>query len=82
MHGCGCAFLHTSKVHEMMEGKTVWKGNVEVFDLSGHPQATKAYAWGYTDQQGEIQYIAILNTPPIDSPREAVQAAIASGVFN
>lgn len=65
----------------MMDGETVWEGDVETFELQGHPEATKAFAWGWTDAQGEIQYIAILNLPPIEGPREAVQAAIASGRF-
>lgn len=64
-----------------MNGDTVWSGDVEVFDLEGHPEATKAFGWGWEDAQGEIQWIAVLNKPPINSPREAVQAAIASGKF-
>ncbi|MEZ0275705.1 MAG: hypothetical protein ACAH88_12435 [Roseimicrobium sp.] len=63
----------------MMDGKTVWQGAVEIFGLTGHPTATKAFAWAYRDALGEIQSMAVLNAPPISSPREAVQAAIASG---
>ncbi len=81
MHGCPCTHLETATVHEMHEGKTVWAGSVEVFALEGHPKATKAFAWGWKDDAGDIQTIAVLNVPPIDSPREAVQAAIASGRF-
>lgn len=79
LHGCGCANLSTARVHEMMNGKTVWKGEVEVFDLTGDPKADKAFAWSWRDDAGEIRYIAVLNAPPISSPREAVQAAITSG---
>lgn len=79
MHGCQCAHEGTSHVHEIMDGKTVWEGDVETFTLSGHPQADKAFAWGYRDAAGEIRYLAVLNVPPIVSPREAVQAAIAGG---
>lgn len=78
MHGCSCQHEATSHVHEMMDGKTVWKGNVETFILENHPKATYAFAWGYTDKKGEIRYIAVLNVPPINSPREAVQAAIVA----
>lgn len=81
MHGVFCVHRATERVIELMDGKEVWNGNVEVFNLEGHSNATKAYAWGYKDDRGEIQYIAILNVPPIGSPREAVQAAIASGRF-
>ncbi len=78
MHGCPCSHVGNAKVHEMFEGQTVWEGEVEIFDLEGHPEATQAFAWGWKDDEGEIRYIAVLNIPPILSPREAVQAAIAS----
>ncbi len=79
MHCCACSHVSTSRVHEAMDGKTVWEGKVETFALEGHPKASRAFAWGYKDGAGEIQYVAVLNVPPINSPREAVQAAIASG---
>jgi hypothetical protein len=28
-----------------LKGSTVWEGMVHVFDLEGHPKATRAYAW-------------------------------------
>jgi hypothetical protein len=79
LHGCDCSHLSTAQVHEMMDGKTVWKGEVEVFELTGHPKADRAFAWSWMDDAGETHYIAVLNVPPIVSPREAVQAAIVSG---
>jgi len=81
MHGVSCSHIDTAHVVETMDGNEVWSGNVEIFELAGHPKATKAYAWGYEDENGEIQYMAVLNVPPINSPREAVQAAIASKNF-
>lgn len=53
-------------------------GFTDTFAIEGHPKATKAFAWAW-DDDGEVRYIAFLNVPPILSPREAVQAAIASG---
>ncbi|MBX7210823.1 MAG: hypothetical protein K1X78_21125 [Verrucomicrobiaceae bacterium] len=79
MHNCKAQHASAGLVHEMMDGKTVWKGNVEIFTLSGHPKADKAFAWAYRDENGEVEYLAVLSVPPINSPREAVQAAIASG---
>jgi hypothetical protein len=78
LHGCHCSHTGTAKVHEMMNGRTVWKGEVEIFNLAGHAKATKAYAWAYQDDAGETHYVAVLELPPIVSPRHAVQAAIAS----
>jgi hypothetical protein len=51
----------------------------EVFNLTGQPEAGKAFAWDWTDDSGEIRSLAVLNILPINFPREAVQAAIASG---
>ena len=79
MHRCKAKHKSAGFVHEMIDGKTVWKGNVDTFTLSGHPKATRAFAWAYRDETGEVQYLAVLNVPPINSPSEAVQAAIASG---
>ena len=79
LHGCHCTHSGTAQVHEMMNGRTVWKGEVEKFTLDGHPKASVAYAWSYEDDDGETRYVAVLELPPIISPRHAVQAAIASG---
>jgi hypothetical protein len=38
---------HLSPVHETFQGQTVWAGEVEVFDLVGHPKAKRCYAWAH-----------------------------------
>lgn len=80
MHGCDCSHLSTAKVIEQVEGNIIWNGQVEIFHLSGHNQASKAFAWAW-DNEGEPNYIAVLNMPPINDPSDAVKAAIASGSF-
>ncbi len=52
---------------------------VVTFKMTNHPKADKVFAWAFKDATGEIQHLAVLNVPPLLSPREAVQAAIASG---
>ncbi len=79
LHGCSCEHQTTGYIHEEMDGKTLWKGSVDTYALRDHPQATKAYAWSWKDEAGETRYVAILNVPPVTSPRAAVQAAIAGG---
>ena len=79
LHGCSCEHQTTGYIHEQMDGQTLWKGSVDTFELQGHPQATKAYAWSWRDDSGEPRHVAILNLPPVSSPRAAVQAAIATG---
>lgn len=78
MEGCPCSHAGTATVHEQMDGKTVWKGQVETFDLQGHPRAKRAFAWAYQDDSGETQFVSLLEQPPVVSPRAAVQIAIAS----
>jgi hypothetical protein len=43
--GPGATLAQSIPVRETFEGKTVWEGVVHVFDLAGHPTATRAYAW-------------------------------------
>jgi hypothetical protein len=78
LHNCGALFRATAEVHEIFQGKTVWKGEVEVFDLHGHPKAKRAYAWSHQegkDDKGE-RFVAVLELPPVNSPVTAVRASI------
>lgn len=82
LHGCGSKYLETVPVTEEFQGETIWQGEVEVFELKGHPKAKRAYAWGHTsgdDDQGR-GYVAVLELPPVDSPQTAVRAAIISEI--
>ena len=78
MHGCPCVWYRTSYVHEWLNGKSVWKGLVEVFTLIGHPTANMAFAWSWKDKAGEIRDFAVLKAPLIKSAAEAVRSVIAS----
>jgi hypothetical protein len=82
MHNCRCTYFGPVKVTESFEGLDVWSGEVEVFQLEGHPKANVAYGWAWKDANDEIQYIGILRLPPIQSATDAVKAAIASGTFS
>jgi hypothetical protein len=57
-------------------GKTAWQG-VHVFELEGHPMATRAYAWSSPiGASTKRRFFAVLHTDKINSPFEAVRAAI------
>jgi hypothetical protein len=49
---------------------------VDTFDLEGHPEATRCYAWSHITHEGKTRYVAVLHVPPVDSPQAAVRAAI------
>lgn len=77
-HGGTATFVQFVPIHEEHNGETVWDGTVAVFDLTDHPQATRAYAWSYERPDGKRRFFAVLHIPPIIGPREAVRAAIVA----
>jgi hypothetical protein len=81
LHGCDASYVESVPVVEEFEGETIWQGDVEVFDLTGHPKAKRGYVWGYivTDGGGR-RYFTVLELPPVDSPQTAVKAAIMSEI--
>ena len=65
---------------DRFRGQPVWEGIVHVFDLEGHPSATTAYAWSSPiEGSTRRRFYAVLGMPPINSPLEAVRAAIIAG---
>ena len=77
-HGCDSKHVEQVPVCEAYQGKVLWEGNVEVFDLIGHPKAKRCYAWAYDVETGS-RTLAVLELPPVISPLTAVRAAIAAG---
>ena len=79
MHGGTATLAQSAPVRETFEGKPVWEGVVHVFDLAGHPTATRAYAWSSPiEGSSKRRFFAVLHQPPVDSPQAAVQAAIVA----
>ena len=77
LHGVESSHLESVPIKETFEGKTVWDGIVEVFELHGHPKAPKAYAWAYeTDNPKRPRHVTVLHMGPVTSPLLAVRAAI------
>ena len=79
MHGGTATLVQSVPVHETFDGKTVWEGVVHVFDLAGHQTATRAYAWSSPiEGSAKRRFFAVLHTERINSPLEAVRAAIVA----
>jgi hypothetical protein len=78
VHGVEATHVESVPVKEMFRGETVWEGVVEVFDLAGHPTATRAYAWSHDtdDPANPKRHVAVLHLHPIKSAEDAVKAAI------
>jgi hypothetical protein len=78
LHGCAAVYASTVPVHEVFRGQTVWKGQVEVYDITGHPKAKRCYAWSHREgphHQGE-RFVAVLEIPPVEDAETAVRASI------
>ena len=81
-HGCDSKHVESVPVEESFQGKTIWKGIVEVFKLIGHATAKLCYAWGHAEKNTgkEVRIVTVLGIPPVDSPRKAVQASILNDI--
>src|SRR6266581_536568 len=79
MHGGTATLAQSVPVRETFEGEPVWEGVVHVFELAGHPTATLAYAWSSPiEGSTKRRFFAVLHTERINSPAEAVRAAIVA----
>jgi hypothetical protein len=77
MHHCKARMVQSTPVTEAHNGATVWEGLVHVFDLTGHPTATRAYAWSSPIKGSDKRrFFAVLHQGAIKSPADAVRAAI------
>jgi hypothetical protein len=78
-HGGVAKLVQSVPVHETFRGQSVWDGVVHVFDLTDHPNATRAYAWSSpVEGSDKRRFFAVLHTGPIKSPTDAVRAAIVA----
>jgi aminoglycoside phosphotransferase (APT) family kinase protein len=78
LHGVESTHLESVPVKETFQGKTVWEGVVEVFELKNHPKAARVYAWAHeTDYPKKPRrHVTVLHLGPITSALLAVRAAI------
>jgi protein-arginine kinase activator protein McsA len=76
VHGVDSQHVESIPVKETHQGRTVWEGVVEVFDLIGHPKAHRAYAWAHDGKHPKESSVAVLHLGKITSAAEAVRAAL------
>jgi hypothetical protein len=78
LHGVESRHVASVPVKETFQEKTVWEGVVGVFELIGHPKASKAYAWAHDmdDPKHPIRHITVLHMDSVTSPVLAVRAAV------
>lgn len=78
LHGSDASHVETVPVKEVFQGRTVWEGEVEVFDLHGHSESSRVYAWTHETEDADNlkRHVTVLHIPPVVSPETAVRAAI------
>jgi hypothetical protein len=78
LHGVHSTHVESVPVKEEFDGRVIWDGIVEVFQLHDHPDATHAYAWTHDtdDPKQPKRTITVLKIPPAVSPLTAVRVAI------
>jgi len=76
LHGCEATWVESVPVHEKSRDETVWEGDVQVFDVTGHPKATRVYAWSHATTGTNRQFHVVLHLPPVDGPVMAVKTAV------
>jgi len=74
LYGASSTFDRRVRVLEELDGEAVWHGDVLVFRLLDHPRSPCCYAW---EEEGEVT--AILHDDLVQSPADAVRAALGSG---
>lgn len=78
-HGVASAFAKSVRVARTSTGHTDWDGMVHVFDLKGHPKASRAFAWTSRISGGaQPRFFAVLQMGKIVTPVQAVKAASAA----
>jgi hypothetical protein len=84
LHGSEATHVETVPIKESFQGQTVWEGDVEVFDLDGHPKANRVYAWAHEtdDADRPTRHVTVLHIPPVTSPVLAVRASIIQDYRN
>lgn len=75
---CKAKHFKTVPVHLKHKGETMWEGEVEIFDLEGHPKAKRCYGWGFEKENGKTEFATVLELPPVTSPETAVKIYIVN----
>jgi hypothetical protein len=74
LHKADSEWVESVAVREQFGGVTLWDGDVEVFELTGHPKAKRCYGWTYGDPE---EFITILELPPATDAQSAVKVGVA-----
>ena len=77
-HGAEPTWVHSVEVAERFRELPDFRGTVHVYDLAGHPEAKRAYAWMSVGVHGERRPMAVLHVGVVDRPEAAVRATLVT----
>lgn len=73
---CSAEHIEDIRVTESFQQEVVWDGVVSVFKVD-HPKTDTCYAWDHAiDGSTKHKYYAVLKLPPVNTPQDAIRAAI------
>ena len=75
-YSCQALWLSAHLVHEAVPNRSLWTGQVHMFELRGHSTAAWCYAWASTAEDGYPTIHPCLHEPPVISPSAAVRHAL------
>ena len=79
LHGLDATWIESVPVHETHDGKTVWEGEVQVFEVK-HPKTSRVYAWSHATEGTKRRFHVVLGVAPVTGAQEAVRVAIVGEV--
>jgi hypothetical protein len=83
VHGAAARHIETVRVREVIRyaaspyEMVLWDGEVAVYEITGHPKATRCYAWTGKDWH-KPKTTTVLEMPPVDSPQAAVRDTLVA----
>lgn len=84
--GCRSKYVETTSVTECFHGfrgEVLWQRDVAVFEIEGHPEAARVYAWANKNPDRQsTRHLIVLEIPPVDSALTAIAAAMAASIVN
>ena len=77
LYDCSSRHVASFAVRKVSAGQTVWDGTVEEFELTDCRTAKTCHAWYYQERNRQRSF-SVLKIPPVYSPQNAVQLALAA----
>ena len=79
-YACKAAYRRSVSIQERLPEGREWKGQIEIFWLTGHPQAKRCFAWfePAAESGSESKIITVLEIPPVIGPATALRSTQSS----